>query len=247
MKPYPHFGDITNTQQAGMSWYHSLQVVFEKRLSHGFTIQSSYTWSKFMEATAYLNDTDPAPEHVISDQDFPQRFTISGIWELPFGRGRALGRGMSRWLDALAGGWQLQAWYEGQSGNALGFGNNSFYGELHDIVLPVSERHPTRWFNVDAGFERAAGKGLSNNIRIHSTRFTGWRADGINNLDSSLFKNVRVTEKFTAQFRFETYNTLNHVQFDAPNTAPANTAFGTVTAEKGHGQRQLTFGAKLIF
>ena len=45
-----------------------------------------------------------------------------------------------------------------------------------DIVLPVSERQPTRWFNVDAGFERAPGKGLQNNIRIHSTRFTGWRA-----------------------------------------------------------------------
>lgn len=247
MKPYPHFGDITVTQQAGMSWYHSMQAVFEKRLSHGFTIQSSYTWSKFMEATAYLNDTDPIPEHVISDQDFPQRFTLSGIWEMPFGRGRAFGRGLNRWLDALAGGWQLQAWYEGQSGDALGFGNNSFYGNVHDIVLPISEREPTRWFNVDAGFERSAGKGLSNNIRVHSTRFTGWRADGINNLDASLFKNFRVTEKFTAQFRFETYNTLNHVQFDAPNTGPANTAFGTVTAEKGHGQRQLTFGAKLLF
>lgn len=247
MKPYPHFGDITNTQQSGMSWYHALQLLFEKRLSHGFTIQSTYTWSKFMEATAYLNPTDTAPEHVVSDQDYPQRFTISSIWELPFGRGRRLGRGMNRWLDALAGGWQLQAWYEGQSGPALGFGNNSFYGNLHDIVLPVSDRHPTRWFNVDAGFERAAGKGLANNIRVHSTRFTGWRADGINNLDSSLFKNLRITEKFSAQFRIETYNSLNHVQFDAPNTAPANTAFGTVTGEKGHGQRQLTFGGKLIF
>jgi hypothetical protein len=200
-----------------------------------------------MEATAYLNDTDKAPEHVISDLDYPQRFSVSGIWELPVGRGRTFGKKMNRWLDSFVGGWQVQGWYEGQSGPALDFGNNSFYGDLHDIPLPISERKPTRWFNVDAGFERAPGKGLQNNIRIHSSRFTGWRADGINNLDSSLFKNLRITERFTAQFRIETYNTFNHVQFAEPNTSPASTAFGTVTQEKGHGQRQVTFGAKLLF
>ena len=247
LKPFPHFGDVTNTQPAGTSWYHSLQAIFEKRLSGGFTVQAAYTWSKFMEATAYLNPTDPAPEHVISDLDFPQRFTISGIFELPFGKGRRFGASMPGLLENLTGGWQLQSWYEGQSGNALGFGNVTFYGNLHDIVLPISERYPTQWFNTNAGFEKSNSKALASNIRALGTRFTGIRADGINNLDTSLFKNVRIKERFTAQFRIETYNTLNHVQFAAPNTAPTNTAFGTVTAEKGHGQRQLTFGGKLIF
>jgi hypothetical protein len=247
LKPYPHFGDTTDNQQAGSSWYHSLQATFEKRLSHGFTLQVSYTWAKFMEATAYLNATDPAPEHVISDLDFPQRFTISGIYELPVGRGRRYGSSMPRFWDILAGGWQLQSWFEGQSGNALGFGNVSFYGDLHDIVLPISERYPTRWFNTNAGFEKSNAKTLANNIRALGTRFTGLRADGINNLDTSLFKNIRIKERFTAQFRIETYNTFNHVQFAAPNSTPTNTAFGTVTAEKGHGQRQLTFGGKFIF
>lgn len=247
LKPYPHFGDVTNNLPAGSSWYHSLQAIFEKRLSGGFTVQVAYTWSKFMEATAYLNNTDPAPEHVISDLDFPQRFTISGIYEVPVGRGRRFGSSMPRLLDILAGGWQMQSWFEGQSGQALGFGNVSFYGNLHDIVLPISERNPTRWFNTDAGFEKSNAKALANNIRALGTRFTGVRADGINNLDTSLFKNVKIRERLTAQFRFETYNTLNHVQFAGPNTTPTNTAFGTVTAEKGHGQRQLTFGGKLIF
>ena len=80
-----------------------------------------------------------------------------------------------------------------------------------------------------------------------SSRFTGIRGDGINNLDSSLFKNFRIVERYTLQFRFETYNTANHVQFANPNTTPTNTAFGTIDAEKGHGQRQLTFALKLLF
>jgi hypothetical protein len=79
------------------------------------------------------------------------------------------------------------------------------------------------------------------------SRFNGIRADGINNFDLSMFKNYRVKERYTVQFRLESYNTLNHVQFDAPNTTPTSSAFGTINAEKGHGQRQITLGLKLLF
>jgi hypothetical protein len=58
---------------------------------------------------------------------------------------------------------------------------------------------------------------------------------------------VRIKEKWTAQFRLENFNALNHVQFDVPNTNPINAAFGSITAEKGHGQRQVTLGFKLLF
>ena len=67
------------------------------------------------------------------------------------------------------------------------------------------------------------------------------------NTDLSVFKNFDITERVKGQFRFEAYNALNHVQFGGPNTAPANTAFGTITGEKGHGQRQLTLGIRVVF
>ena len=62
-----------------------------------------------------------------------------------------------------------------------------------------------------------------------------------------MFKNFPLREGLNLQYRLETYNSLNHVQFGNPNTAPANTAFGSVTAEKGHGQRQVTMALKLLF
>ena len=247
LRPFPHFTGITVNEPFGYSYFHSLQVSSEKRLSKGLTFQASWTWSKFMQATDFLNETDPAPEKVISDQDFPHRFVLSGIYELPFGQGQKLLGSAGGLLQALVGGWQLQGWFEGQSGPALGFGNAIFTGSLHNIPIPVSQRRAERWFNTDAGFERDSRRQLASNIQTFPSLFSGVRADGINNFDLSLFKNFRLSEKFKAQFRLETYNSLNHVQFEAPNTNPVSTEFGSLTAEKGHGQRQVTLALKLIF
>jgi len=247
LRPFPHFGGISATLPAGYSYYHSLQVAAEKRMSNGLTFQSSWTWSKFMEGTGYMNDTDPFLQKVISDQDFTHRFVISTIWELPVGRGRKWFSGLRGLTNHVFGGWQLQGWFEGQTGQALGFGNAIFTGNLHDIELPVSVRRAERWFNINAGFNRDPQQVLANNLQTFNSRFNGVRSDGINNFDVSLFKNFRVREGATAQFRIENYNALNHVQFANPNTNPVSAAFGSITGEKGHGQRQITLGIKLIF
>ncbi len=247
LRPFPHFTSVTVREPNGFSYYHSLQIEVERRLSKGLMFISTWTWSKFMEGIGYLNETDPIVEKVISDQDFPHRFVFSGIYELPFGKGKKFLTNANRWLDALAGGWQLQGWFEGQSGRALGFGNAIFRGNLKDIPIPRSERTAERWFNVDAGFERNATRQLANNIRTLPTRFTGIRGDGINNLDLSFFKNYRLTESKTLQFRMESFNVLNHIQFGNPNTTPTSGAFGTISGENGHGQRQVTFSLKFLF
>lgn len=246
--PYSHFTNVNATMPIGYSWFHSMQTRVEKRMSHGFTFQAGWMWSKLMEAITFRNDSDPFLEEVVSDQDFTHRFTLHGIWELPFGKDKPLlnnGRGV---VEAIAGGWTLQGWFEGQTGDALGFGTSTiFRGDLKDVMLPVSDRSADRWFNTEAGFERDAAKQLAQNIQTFSTRFNGIRADGINNFDLSMFKNFRIRERLRAQFRFETFNSLNHVQFASPNTVPTNTAFGTITGEKGHGQRQITVALKLMF
>ena len=247
LRPYPHFTSVTANLPIGTSWYHSLQTGVEKRMSRGLTLQSSWTWSKFMERTEFLNDSDPRPEQVISPQDYTHRFVISTIYELPFGKGKPFLGNANRIVDGLFGGWQLQGWYEGQTGDALGFGNALFTGDLKNIPIPVSERRAERWFNTEAGFNRNPQEQLASNLQTLSSRFTGIRADGINNWDLSFFKNFRIAERATAQFQFQSYNALNHVQFGGPDTNPINTAFGTVVDEKGHGQRQITLGFKLLF
>ncbi len=247
LRPFPHFTGVGFTSNDGYSFYNSASISVEKRFSHGLLFQTNWTWSKFMEAISYLNDGDARPAYTISDLDFTHRFSVNAIYELPFGKGKPVFGSANRVLGLAIGGWQLQGSFEGQSGNPLGFGNSIFSGNLADIGLPVSARAAERWFNTDAGFERRAAFQLASNVRQMPLRFSGVRGDGINNLDASLMKRFRIRERVNAQFRLEAINALNHVQFADPNLAPANAAFGSITAEKGHGQRQINLFLKLIF
>ncbi len=246
LQPYPQFTAIKTTSTSGFSWYHAAHVRVERRFAGGYTIHGAYTWSKFMEAVSKLNATDLAPEHVISPQDRPHRVVISGIYELPFGKNR-------RWLSAggwknkIVGDWAVQGLYLGQSGPPINFGNIAFYGDIHDIVLPRSERTVERWFNTDAGFEKDSRRALAQNIRLFPSRLTGLRADGYNNWDLSVTKNIRLTESVKLQLRGEAQDAMNHAMFKPPNAAPANSLFGQVTDSAAPEQRRINLAAKLTW
>jgi hypothetical protein len=189
---------------------------------------------------------DALPYGVISDQDRTHRLVLSGVWELPFGRGKRFGSSMPGAADKLAGGWQVQAIYQGQSGAPLGFGNAIFTGNLKDIPLPNGQRTVERWFNIDAGFDRNSARQLASNLVTLAPRFSGIRSDGINNWDISLIKHTSLSEAVKVQFRAEFVNAVNHSQFAAPNTTPSSTAFGRVTVET-QWPRTIQFGLKLLF
>ncbi len=245
LRPYPHFTSIAFNNNQGYSWYHSMQTRFEKRLSNDFTVNVSWTWAKFMEATGFLNDFDARTEEVISDQDRPHRLVVTGLWELPFGQGKHF-LDTAGVLNKLLGGWQTQAIYQYQTGPPLGFGNAIFNGDLHNVPLPSSDRTIERWFNLDAGFERTVARQLGANARRFPSRFAGIRGGAMDNWDISLFKNTSLSEGMRLQFRCEFINAFNHTQFNPPNTTPTSSAFGAVTGES-QWSRTIQFGLKLIF
>ena len=246
LRPYPQFTGISTDENQGYSWYHSLQVRFEKRFARGFSSSLSYTWSKLMEAREFLNEADPFPYEVISDQDRTHRVAATWIYELPFGRGKAIAAGAPSWTNGLIGGWQLQGIYTFQSGEPLGFGNAIFFGDITKVPLPRSERTVDRWFNVDAGFERDPQKQLGSNLRTFPIRFSGIRVAPLNNFDISLIKNTTIVERVRAQLRVEAINAFNHAQFMPPNTTPSSTAFGQVNDERAW-PRVVQLGLKILF
>jgi hypothetical protein len=243
LRPVPQFGSLTTTTNQGYSWYHSLQLQAERRFSKGFTLQGNYTFSKFMEATAYLNAADARPVEVISDFDIPHRLVASGIYELPFGKGRRFANISHSVAEGIIGGWQLSAIYTYQAGAPINFGNIAFIGDIND----VKKENPTRerWFNTTAGFRQDQ---LQSNLRYFPLRFGFLRANGANNWDASLIKNTRFKERYNFQFKAEFLNSLNRAQLPAPNTDPRNALFGEIRANnQANYPRRIQLTAKFLF
>jgi Carboxypeptidase regulatory-like domain len=166
LRPFPQFSTVTTTTNEGYSWYHALQARIEKRFSKGYTFQASYTFSKFMQATELLNQDDVDPTEVISDSDYPHRFAMSAIYELPFGKGQKFLADANGIVSRFIGGWQLQGVYTFQSGAPIGFGNIAYVGDLKDIRLSGDQQTPEHWFNTP-GFValRSTVNGVSTVIR----------------------------------------------------------------------------------
>jgi hypothetical protein len=210
-------------------------------------MQLAYTWSKLMEATAFLNPTDPMPYETLGGLDRPHRLAASGIWEIPVGKGRHFGAAMPGVVDAVVGGWQLGTVVTMQSGAPLGWGNIIFAGDIENIALPSSEKDVDRWFNTDAGFNKAANQQLASNIRAFPMRFSGIRGDNQRSWDFSIVKNFRLhSERVNLRFRADVYNAWNQTNFAGPNTAPTNSAFGRITGTDGDA-RNWQLGLKLAF
>ncbi|MBV9083703.1 MAG: hypothetical protein JOZ62_13570, partial [Acidobacteriaceae bacterium] len=240
----------------GYSWYHALQARVEKRFSHGYTLQASYTHSKYMQATEFLNPTDPVPYRMISDMDRPNLFSMSALWEIPVGQGRRYFSNAPGPLNAIIGGWQLNADEVHQSGQPLAWGSITsnctcttssiiFTGNIKDIPLPAGQRSVDHWFNT-AGFNTVTAQQLANNIRTFPLRFSGIRAEGQTIFNLSLIRNYHIAERLSAQFRAEVYNALNHPVFSTPNTTPTSSAFGTITSDVSE-PREWQFALKFLF
>jgi hypothetical protein len=157
LRPYPQFQDIRTTVNDGKSWYNSVQVSLQKRFSKGYTLGVSYTYSQWEQATEYLNPNDAEPTRMISDLDVPHRLSISGIFELPFGKGRRFGSNASGIANALIGGWQIEGVFTYQSGFPIPFGSfnlntGATSGDIFYNGGDIALSNPTtdRWFNTDA-------------------------------------------------------------------------------------------------
>jgi hypothetical protein len=150
-------------------------------------------------------------------------------------------------VNAALGGWQIGAVVSRQSGGPLGFGNVIFNGNIKDIPLPKGQIDVDRWFNTDAGFNRNSQQQLANNLRTFPLRFSGIRGDDQRSWDFSIVKNFPLRgERIKLRFRADVYNAWNQTNFNDPNTAPTNSAFGRVTGTAGDA-RNWQLGLKLEF
>ena len=246
LRPYPEFTGVSASEPDGYSWYNSLQTLVEHRFRNGFTAQFNWTWSKFMEATAFRNASDPEPEGVISDLDRTHILHLTALYELPFGRNKPLLPQAHGVVRTLADGWQLEAVWQHYTGAPLGFGNALLIAPIHDIALPSGQQTIAEWFNT-AAFDRKSADQLADNIVTLPTRFSGVRAPGVDMWNISAVKNFFLTERLRLQFHAQALDAWNHTTLAAPNTTSTSSLFGSITAASNGQPRVILFGLKLAF
>jgi Carboxypeptidase regulatory-like domain/TonB dependent receptor-like, beta-barrel len=253
LRPFPAFGDILTSNNDGKSWYNSGQFSLQKRFSKGYTVSASYTWSKWLQATEYLNSADATPTKMISDQDSTNRFALSAMYALPFGKDQML-FSSSNWVsNAILGGWQIGGTYQAQSGFPIAFGAYNITsavtsGDLFylggDVAIPRGDRTIARWFNTTA-FSNTAPV---SHLRSLPYRFSNVRRDFINNVDLSLKKDLVLRETMKLQFKFELLNAFNHPYFPAPVVSQTAANFGQISASnQANYARRAQLGFKFIF
>jgi hypothetical protein len=251
LRPFPEYGTINMLTNQGYSWYHALQTSIQKRFSHGYTVLGTYTFSKFMQASEYLNQQDIMPTKTISDVDTPHRISVSAIWEIPFGKGKALGSNAPKGISGLISGWQLEGIFVFQSSRPINFGsgNTTFIGDVRSIVNTGPRRVNTDgpWFNT-AGFITSSAQVIDSGrqLRYFPLRFDFLRWDKLKNLDASLIKKTRLAEGKNLELRLEMINLTNTPNFGAPDTNPTSSTFGRTTSIQNYSRRA-QLAAKFVF
>ena len=233
----------------GRSFFESLNLRAEKRLSHGLSLIGVYMYSKLIEQDTWLNDTDPVPEKRVSPFDHPQHFVVAASYALPIGKGRAVNL-TSRWTNAFFGGWIINGIYTAQTGAPLTWTNGSTTS-IGDYVylggnLNVEPRQVNGVAFNTAAFDTKSADQFQFHIRTFSTTFPNVRQEGINNFDASLLKSFNFNERTYFQLRFESFNIVNHPTFAAPNTTATSTSFGMISAQ-ANLPRQIQLGARFVW
>jgi hypothetical protein len=263
-KPYPQYTTVSlYRNNVGTTNYHGLYLKLEQRFSRGLSYLVSYTRSRLMDDASSVFDasilTGPVANFPVADSfnrklerdysngDIPHVFVASGVWDLPFGRGRRMAPGGL--LGALAHDWTLSGVLTLQSGMPLAVtqttNGNAFAGFgtqrpnlIGDPTLPAGERSVNRWFNT-AAFAPAPAFTLGTSSR-NPVRGPGYR-----NLDLAVMRRIRLSGGRALELRGEIFNMTNTPPFLAPNTVVGSAAFGTIAA--AGDPRVVQLGAKLLF
>jgi hypothetical protein len=255
LRPYPQFTGITEYNiPVGQSWYNSMQVGINKRLSHGLNFQVNYTWSKWMDAVSYLNNQDlitSTPQRTLNVQDTPQRLTVSGNWELP------IFKNATGIVGVLLKGWQVNGIFMRE----LGFPLTAPSGYYSSGINPALA-NPTkaRYFNTCTITTTGARQNCASadepyawiqqppsTIRTLSRQLPTIRPPIIPSVDVSLFKAFALRENLHLQFRAEAFNATNSPQLGNPSTSMTSATAGLISPAQNNDPRAIQLALKLMF
>lgn len=255
MTKYPQFNQVTvYGLPYGRSSYDSGEIRVNKRMSEGFMLSASYTYSKLMTGSSYRTNWDTEVFRQADGQDRPHHYTMSVIWDLPIGRGKLIGRDWNRVLNRVAGGWQYNATVEKVSGSPISMPGIAVRDPLSST--PTDGRYfqtctqllNGRRYNCASDSEPIYWRQANyNEITHYSTLWSRVRVPSRATWNMSMFKTVPIMEKIKSEFRVEFFNAFNTPQYNAPVTSMTDQFFGRVQKDQWNFPRNIQFAARILF
>jgi hypothetical protein len=251
----PGVVSIQEMYTAGTADYHSLQTSIEHRFRNGFNLITNYTWGHVIDdhpcrggcksgSTAGpfpVSSSNRRLDRGNSDIDLRQRWAMMVSYEPPVASDY---KGLA---GALLRGWQLNAIAAIQTGQTFSIQNSSARANTGSGDRPIvvgdpygTPQTPNQWFNL-AAFVAQPLYTLGNVGR--NTMF----GPSMKNLDFSTFKNFRLKEQTSLQFRAEFFDVLNHPNLGQPANALGASNFGVISSTGNYLPRNVQIALKLLF
>ncbi len=214
----PLYSFINQIESIGTSNYNSLQATLRVSAMHGFSGQAAYTWSRNNDdVTAYRgalpqDSTNFKGDYGPSDFDARDIFTGLLTWDVPG----------AHVMPALTSGWQVNTLMTFHSGNPFSVYSSSDTSGTNDgnqraNLVPGANPYAgfrkggvnANWLNPAAFVDAPAGT-------WGTTSRNAFVGPGYGDVDLSVFKNTKVGERVTAQFRVEMFNLFNKINYAPP-------------------------------
>jgi len=289
----PNFGRRYFNQQPNMTavlpldfpqlqmFYNAFQASLNKRLANGFNFLAAYTFAKNLgnadgNVGGFIQNSYRADlEHGPVAPDLRHRFTLSYLYELPFGHGRKFMGDMKGVSEGIFGGWQVAGITSLQSGEAVTgvlssdlSNTGSFSYRPDQIANPnnfsfnsgsqatdfgcTNPGHQTLdcWYNQAAFAVPPLAPGQQSAHSFGNSRIGNIRGPDLVDFDFVLQKNFRIRESQQIEFRAEVFNLFNHPNFGLPGGGSAvavDVPGGASITNTATDNRQIEFALKYTF
>ncbi|MFP5229879.1 MAG: TonB-dependent receptor domain-containing protein [Acidobacteriota bacterium] len=271
--PYCNYGQIEWTSPIGAGSYNGLQASLTRRMTSGLEVRAAFTHSRAIDnAPEELesssgdapNGRDPGSWFGPADFDIPNRVAFSYVYDLPFGRGKAmLQHGPLAWI---LGDWETSGVYTYYSGHPFQVNEND---GNHNSVLdpygyttatpnlvgkPRTVGDPDCWFyaSKDSACAAKAPTGLSDAYATTAVGSIGnvgrntLRGPHIDVWDGALLRNFPIRDSWAVQARWEVFNVTNTPEFGQPNGNITSGGVAGITSLAGD-PRVMQFALRLSF
>ena len=259
--------NFAEVDSGGSSSYNALWLTARKNLAHGVQFNMTYNWSKSMDLNSlgsqggyvFQDSYNPQTNLGLSDFDVRNRISANAIYDLPFKGNRFVEgfrlSGIAQWqtgnpmniinsgvaatVNGLTGtGGTVRPNLVGPIATSKSILTNGNVGWITSTVCPAS--------GVVAGCSFVNVNGFGNLRRNAGT------GPGFADVDVSIEKNTKLTERFTLQLRADAFDVLNHPSFGQPTLADTSTNFGQISSTRFAvsdlgSSRQLQLAGKILF